>query len=59
LDLHVESGLKDVYDWLTRILKTMAKLGTLKGVLPTLANIVGLGTGTKSLLKSGMNLLQE
>jgi len=41
-----------MYDWLTRILKTIGKLGVLKGVLPTLANIIGLGTGTKSLINT-------
>lgn len=59
LDLHIEEGLKSAYDWLTRILKTLGNLGTLNGVLPTLANIVGFGTGTKSLLKGGMDWIQQ
>ena len=59
LDLHIENGLKDIYDWITRILRTVGKLGTLNGVLPTLANIIGFGTGTKSLLKSGMDFVQS
>ena len=59
LDLHVESGLKDMYDWLTRILKTIGKLGMLKGAIPTLANIIGFGTGTKSLINTAKNSITE
>ena len=58
LDLHIEEGLKGAYDWITRILKTIGKLGTLKGVLPTLANIIGFGTGTKGLVKMGIDAMQ-
>lgn len=59
LDLHIEEGLKGAYDWLTRILKTIGKLGALKGVLPTLMNVIGFGTGAKSLVKGGVNWLQQ
>jgi hypothetical protein len=39
-----------MYDWLTRILKTIGKLGVGKGLLPSLMNVIGLGTGTKKLI---------
>ena len=52
LDLHIESGLKNIYDWLTRIITTVGKLGTLKGAIPTLMNIFGFGAGLKSTIKS-------
>ena len=57
LDLHIEDGLKGAYEWLTRIVTTIGKLGTLNGVLPTLMNIIGFGSGTKSLLSMGKNWL--
>ena len=59
LDLHIEDSLKGAYDWLTRIVTTVGKLGTLKGALPTLMNIIGLGTGTKSLLNMGKTWLTD
>ena len=58
LDLHIEDGLKGAYDWLTRVLKTVGKLGTAFGALPTLANIFGLGTGMKSIFKNSSALIQ-
>ena len=59
LDLHAEEGLKSMYDWLTQILKTVGKLGALKGVLPTLMNVIGVGTGIKKITSIGMQTLQE
>ena len=59
LDLHIESGLKNVYDWLTRILKTIGKLGVLKGAVPTLMNLVGFGTGVKSSIRSIQEKIQD
>lgn len=59
LDLHVENGLKDMYDWLTRVLKTIGKLGMKNGALPTLANLIGFGTGTKSLINMAKNKINE
>lgn len=59
LDLHIENGLKDMYDWLTRVLKTIGKLGMKNGALPTLANLIGFGTGTKSLINMAKNKINE
>lgn len=58
LELHIEDALKGAYEWLTRIIKTIGKLGTLKGVLPTLTNIIGFGAGAKNLVRMGMNAMQ-
>ena len=58
LDLHIESGLKSIYDWLTRIITTVGKLGTLSGVLPTLMNIFGFGTGIKGTIKAVSDKIQ-
>ena len=58
LDLHIESGLKNMYDWLTRILQTVGKLGVLKGAVPTLLNLVGFGTGLKSAFQGWQNQIQ-
>lgn len=59
LDLHIENGLKSIYDWLTRVLKTVGKLGVLNGALPTLANLIGVGTGAKSLIGMWQEHKQE
>ena len=58
LDLHIESGLKNIYDWLTRIITTVGKLGTLSGAIPTLMNIFGFGTGLKGTIKAVSDKIQ-
>ena len=58
LDLHIESGLKNIYDWLTRIITTVGKLGTLSGAIPMLMNIFGFGTGLKGTIKAVSDNIQ-
>ena len=58
LDLHIEEGLKNIYTWLTNILKTIGKLGT-GGALATLANILGFGGGVKGAVKSATDWLSK
>lgn len=50
LSLNIESGMKGTYDILTRILTTIGKLGSFKGGLLSLFNLVGFGTGLKSIV---------
>lgn len=52
LSLGIEKFLKGTYEWLTRIITTIGNLGFLKGVIPMLMNIIGLGTGIKNVFKS-------
>ena len=59
LDLHVESGLKNVYDILTRIITTVGKLGTFNGGFMSLMNIFGFGSGLKSLFGVGKEWLTK
>jgi len=44
---------------LTRILQTIGKLGMKNGVLPTLMNLVGFGTGLKSLVRIGQDAINS
>ena len=55
LSFHIEDALKGVYDFFTNILKTVGKLGVLKGLLPSLMSIFGFGKG----LKSGVQYLSK
>ena len=59
LSLGVEKFLKDTYDWITRIFKTIGNLGWLKGVIPTLMNIIGLGTALKKTFSGISQLIQN
>ena len=59
LDLHIEEGLKNIYDILTRIISTIGKLGTLKGVLPTLINLFTVGPNVKKAFNSTKEALNN
>ena len=59
LDLHLEEGLKGAYDWLTRIVSTIGKLGMLKGVLPTLMTAINAGFGAKGLINMGIDKYKQ
>jgi len=48
-----------VYTWLTNILKTVGKLGTLKGVLPTLMSLINFGRGTKGVFNLGKDWIEK
>lgn len=59
LDLHIEAGLKNIYDILTRIITTVGKLGTFNGAIASLTNIVGFGFGAKSLFSNVSEIVRS
>jgi len=48
-----------MYDWLTKIVTLIGKLGTLKGVLPTLFSVVNAGFGARGLINMGKDWYQD
>ena len=59
LDLHIEDGMKATYDWLTRIVSTIGKLGTGNGALSTLTTLINSGFGAKQLISTISDIYKQ